>query len=207
MKITTVIFDLDGTITRPFLDFDAIREEMGLSADAGPILEAMEHMSEKERTHAEQVLLKHESRAVDESVLNDGACRTLDALRQAGIKIGILTRNKRINAEAVARKHNLAFDAIVDRHDGPAKPDAFGVLRLCEIFAAKPAETLVVGDFLYDLLSAKAANAVAVLLKNSEKTQKFAEYADFTVTSLDEILHIIDNMDDNRDKGNICLSS
>ena len=35
MTITTVIFDLDGTITRPFLDFDAIRAEMGLSADAG----------------------------------------------------------------------------------------------------------------------------------------------------------------------------
>ncbi len=200
MKITTVIFDLDGTITRPFLDFDAIRTEMGLSADAGPILEAMEHMSEEERTHAEQVLLEHESRAADESVLNDGARRTLDALRRAGIKIGILTRNKRINAEAVARKHNLTFDAIVDRQDGPAKPDAFGVLRLCEIFAAKPAETLVVGDFLYDLLSAKAANATAILLKNSEKTQKFAKYADFTITSLDEILHIIDNMDDKRER-------
>ena len=207
MKITTVIFDLDGTITRPFLDFDAMRAEMGLSADAGPILEAMEHMSEEERTHAEQVLLEHESRAADESVLNDGARRTLDALRRAGIKIGILTRNKRINAEAVARKHNLAFDAIVDRGDGPAKPDAFGVLRLCEIFAAKPAETLVVGDFLYDLLSAKAANATAVLLKNSEKTQKFAKYADFTVASLDEILKIIDNMDDNTEKDNACVSS
>lgn len=200
MTITTVIFDLDGTITRPFLDFDAIRAEMGLSADAGSILEAMEQMSEEERTHAEQILLKHEGRAVDESVLNDGARRTLDALRRRGINIGILTRNKRENAQAVAKKHNLAFDAIVDRQDGPAKPDAFGVLRLCEIFAAKPAETLVVGDFLYDLLSAKAANATSVLLKNSEKTQKFAEYADFTITSLDEILHIIDNIDDNRER-------
>jgi len=200
MKITTVIFDLDGTITRPFLDFDAIRAEMGLAPDAGPVLEAMEHMPPEQRIRAEEILLRHESRAVEESVLNDGARATLDALRRRGISIGILTRNKRENAESVARKHNLTFDAIVDRHDGPAKPDAFGVLRLCDIFRTLPGETLVVGDFLYDLLSAKAANAIAVLLKNTEEAGKFAKYADFTITSLDEVLHIIDNIDDNEER-------
>lgn len=49
MTIKTVIFDLDGTITVPFFDFDAIREEMGLSKDTGPILEAMEKMSPDQR--------------------------------------------------------------------------------------------------------------------------------------------------------------
>ena len=67
------------------------------------------------------------------------------------------------------------------------------MLRLCEQFAVQPAETLVVGDYLFDLLSARAAGAVAVLLKTHEKCSEFAEYADFTVTSLDELLGIIDN--------------
>ena len=39
MGRSAVIFDLDGTITRPFLDFDAIRREMGLPHGL-PILEA-----------------------------------------------------------------------------------------------------------------------------------------------------------------------
>lgn len=192
MSIKAVIFDLDGTITRPFFDFDAIREEMGLPADSGPILEAMEKMTTQERKRAEDILTSHENRAVTESTLNDGARETLDALRQKDISIGILTRNRRANAEAIARKHDLTFDAIVDREDGPVKPDAFGVLQLCRQFGAAPAETLVVGDYLYDLLSAKAAGAVAVLLKTHNECDRFAAHADFTINSLDKILDIID---------------
>jgi HAD superfamily hydrolase (TIGR01509 family) len=194
MTIKAVIFDLDGTITRPFFDFDAIREEMGLPPDSGPILEAMEKMTTRERKRAEDILASHENRAVNESTLNDSARETLDALRRRSISIGILTRNRRCNAEAIARKHNLAFDAIVDREDGPVKPDAFGVLKLCRRFAAAPAETLVVGDYLFDILSAKAAGAVAVLLKTHKECDRFAAHADFTIDSLDKILDIIDDM-------------
>ena len=193
MDIKAVIFDLDGTITRPFFDFDAIREEMGLAPDSGPILEIMEKMSPDQRKRTQDILTFHENRAVAESTLNDGARETLDALRQKDISIGVLTRNKRCNAEAIARKHNLTFDAIVDREDGPVKPDAFGVLRLCEQFATTPAETLVVGDYLFDLLSAKAAGAVAVLLKTHKECDRFAAHADYTIDSLDKILDIIDN--------------
>lgn len=196
MAIKTVIFDLDGTITRPYLDFDAIRAQIGLSPDAGPILEAMEHMSLEERAHADQVLLEHETRAVEESLLNDHARATLEALRDREINIGILTRNKRCNAEAVARKHDLQFDAIVDREDGPVKPDGFGVHKLCEHFGCEASETLVVGDFLYDLLSAKAANATAILLKSNKNAEDFVKYADFTISSLDEILVILDNINE-----------
>jgi len=194
MSIKAVIFDLDGTITRPFFDFDAIREEMGLAADSGPILEAMEKMTPADRKRTEQILTSHENRAVAESALNEGARELLDALRQKDINIGILTRNKRANAEAIAQKHNLAFDAIVDREDGPVKPDAFGVLQLCRRFEVAPAETLVVGDYLYDMLSAKAAGAVAVLLKTHQESDRFAAHADFTIDSLDKILDIIDDM-------------
>lgn len=193
MPVKAVIFDLDGTITEPFFDFDAIREEIGMSRDAGPILEAMQKMTAAERKGAEQILKFHEDRAVKDSTLNDGAAETLEALGLRSIHIGILTRNKRSNALAIAKMHNLTFDAIVDREDGPVKPDAFGVLKLCEQFAVQPAETLVVGDYLFDLLSARAAGAVAVLLKTHEKCSEFAEYADFTITGLDQLLGIIDN--------------
>jgi len=128
MPIRAVIFDLDGTITQPFFDFDAIREEMGLRRDSGPVLESMKKMSPERRKEAERILHFHESEAVTQSRLNAGARQTLEAIRKAGIHIGILTRNRRSNALAVAEKHNLKFDAIVYREDGPVKPDAFGVL-------------------------------------------------------------------------------
>ena len=194
MAIKAVIFDLDGTITRPFFDFDAIREEMGLDKNAGPILEAMEKMTPQQRRRAEKILHFYEQMAVANSRLNAGAKKTLQALRRAGICIGILTRNKRRNVLAVARKHGLKFDAVVDREDGPVKPDGFGVLELCRRFNVKPREAMVVGDYLFDLLCAKAAGAVAVLLTNHHRAEEFTKHADFAIKRIDQILQIIDRV-------------
>lgn len=191
MSIKAVIFDLDGTITQPYLNFDTMREEMGLPANSGPILEAMEKMTAGQRHRVEEILHRHEEEAVTKSELNPGARQTLETLRKAGISIGILTRNKRSNALAIARKHNLRFDAVLGRDEGPAKPDSFGVLQLCREFGVKPCETLLVGDYLFDLLCAKAAGAVAVLLTNHSQADDFAEHADFCIENIGQILHII----------------
>ena len=193
MSIKAVIFDLDGTITQPYFDFDAIREEIGLARDSGPLLESMEKMPPQLRRKAEKILYNHEESAVIESKLNSGAKQTLSALRAAGIHIGILTRNKRDNAYAIAQKHKLKFDAVIGREDGPVKPDAFGVLQLCRQFGVEPEETLLVGDYLFDLLCAKAAGACAVLLANHHQADDFAEHADFCIENITGILEIIAN--------------
>ncbi|MEN6577895.1 MAG: HAD family hydrolase [Phycisphaerales bacterium] len=193
MPIKAVIFDLDGTLTEPYFDFDAIREEIGIGRNAGPILEAMEGMTPQQRMRAEEILHYHEEKAVAESALNPGAQDTLEGLRLRGIRIGILTRNRKCNALAVAQKHRLRFDAVVGREDGPVKPHAFGVLHLCEQFAVRPAETMLVGDYLFDLLCARAAGAIPVLIANHDRAPEFALHADFTVQTLHELLPIVDN--------------
>ena len=192
MSINAVIFDLDGTITKPYFDFDAIREEIGMDRNSGPVLEAMEKMTPQERKKTEEILNYHEQKAVTESELNSGAKETLSAISAAGIKIGVLTRNRRDNAFEIARKHGLKFDAVVGREDGPVKPDAFGVLHLCRKFGVEPEETILVGDYLFDLLCAKAAGAVAVLLTNHTMADEFAEHADFCIENISSILDIIE---------------
>jgi len=191
MTIKAVIFDLDGTITEPFFDFDLIRQEMGLQESSGPVWEAMEKMTPQRRQQAEKILNFHEKKAVEQSKLNTGAKLTFSELRRQGIFIGVLTRNTSDNTLAVARKHGLEFDAVVGRDDGPVKPDSFGVLNLCKRFGVEPAETIVVGDYLFDMLCAKQAGAVAVLLANHKKACEFAEYADFKIEKIVQVLEII----------------
>ena len=191
MSIKAVIFDLDGTITQPFFDFDAIRQEMGLGPDSGPVWEAIGQMSEQQRVRAENILNFHEQRAVTQSQLNHGARETLENIRQTGIGIGILTRNRADNALAVAKKHNLQFDVVIGREEGPVKPDAFGVLEICRRLAVKPFQAMVVGDYLYDVLSARAAGAISVLLANHKRAEEFAQHADFKIENLKQILEII----------------
>jgi HAD superfamily hydrolase (TIGR01509 family) len=193
MRIKAVIFDLDGTITQPYFDFDAIREEIGLARDSGPVLESMETMTPPQRQRAEAILHRHEQEAVAASRLNPGTQQTLSALRSMGIHVGILTRNKQYNAFAIARKHDLQFDAVFGREDGPVKPDAYGVLALCRQFGVRTEETLLVGDYLFDLLCAKAAGAGAVLLANHRRAAEFAQHADFLIQNISEVLDIIEN--------------
>lgn len=193
MPIKAVIFDLDGTITEPFFDFDAIRAEIGIPRDGGSVLEAMEKMTPEQRQRAEAILHFHEDKALAASALNPGARETLEDLHRRGIRIGILTRNRKCNALAIARKHHLHFDRIVGREDGPVKPDAFGVRHLCRHFGVEPPEALLVGDYLYDVLCARAAGAVSVLLANHPRAPEFVQHADFVIRNLREILQIIDD--------------
>lgn len=191
MAIKAVIFDLDGTITQPFFDFDAIRAEMGLTAEDGPVWEAIQKMSAERRQQTEQILFYHEQKGVEESQLNEGAAETLAQLRHLGVKIGVLTRNRAANAWAVAQKHGLEFEAVVGREDGPIKPDVYGVLELCRRFGVRPDEVLVVGDYLFDVQCAHQAGAIAVLLANHPQADEFAEQADYRIDKLDEIVEII----------------
>lgn len=191
MKVNAVIFDLDGTLTEPILDFDKIRTEMGLESESVDILAAMKAMPPARQEQAHSILARHESHAALHSQLNDGVPELLAELRHRKIPIGLLTRNTRENTLHTARRHQLRFDAIVARHDGPSKPDAYGVLEICRRFNATPAETIVVGDFLHDLLSARNAGAIAVLMKTHPKADHYKVHADYAISHISELLEII----------------
>lgn len=198
MKIGAVIFDLDGTLTKPVLDFDRIRNEMGLSHESGDILAAMAGMDPDQQRQAESILTRHETHAAQNSELNEGATELLSHLRKQKIPIGLLTRNTRENTFHIAQQHHLSFDAIVARHDGPPKPDAYGVLKLCHELKSSPSETLVVGDFLHDLQAARNAGAIPVLIKTHPNADKYQDYADYSILHMGEVLDIIAELEQNK---------
>jgi HAD superfamily hydrolase (TIGR01509 family) len=186
------LFDLDGTITRPYFDFDAIRHEIGLPTEPRtPILEALQTMAPADRDRAEAILLRHEHQAAVASELWDDAHRVIDAIRAAAIPVALMTRNSRRSVDTVLARHGLQFDAEYTREDGPIKPAPDPVLNLCRRLNADPARAWAVGDYLFDLQSANAAGAISVLMVGDSALPPWADQARHVVRRLAQLLPLL----------------
>jgi len=184
-----VIFDLDGTLTRPYLNFDAIRAEMGIVA--GPILEGMASMDEAARQRADLILLRHEAEAVTHATLHDGAAEVVHDLRERGHRVGILTRNARRSVDAVLRKFGIVVDAVRTREDGAIKPSPIPLLSLCAEFGATPQDSWMIGDDRFDVLTGKAAQTRTILMIGDRAKPQWDPKADYVVRGLGEITAIL----------------
>jgi HAD superfamily hydrolase (TIGR01549 family) len=182
-----VIFDMDGTLTRPNLDFDLMRAEMGI--EASPILEAIEKMPLEQRERAEAVMHRHEAQSAATSELQPGAAEVVAAIRAAGWPVALMTRNSRASTEVFLKRHGFQFDWVRTREDGPFKPSPAPVLDICWALRREPAASCVIGDYHYDITCGKAAGAATVLLLDgSEQRPAWAEDADHVISRLGELL-------------------
>lgn len=164
MTLRAVIFDMDGTLTRPFLDFPAIRAAVGVPE---PLLENMLAMAPgTERDRAFAILEKFEDEAAGKSELNPGARELLDFLARRSIPTGLVTRNSRRSTDLTLTRHSLRIDYAVTRDDAPAKPRPEPLWKICERFRVLPANTLMVGDFKFDILAGRNAGTKTALLTN-----------------------------------------
>jgi len=185
-----VIFDLDGTLTEPVLDFDAIRAEIGLPEKV-PILEYLDQLTVGERARAEAVMLRHERAAIAQATLADGCADLLGHLREREIPIAILTRNVREVVETFARMFTFQFHAVYTREDGPPKPSPAGALSLCRAMGVAPAHTLAVGDYKYDVMAGRDAGCRTVLVdREGLAAHELVDWGspDLVVKSLRELL-------------------
>ena len=184
-----VIFDMDGTLVQPLLDFAAIRAELRVPAGVG-ILEAIESMDPRAKALAHKTLLEHELAAAGGAQAMPGAVSTLQAIRNGGLKTALLTRNAAPAMAMVIRRLGLEFDLAWSREQGPIKPAPDGVLRACKALGLAPSRTLCVGDFEYDIQAANAAGAVSVLLATTGRPA-FATRPHHTITALPQLLDLL----------------
>ena len=193
-----LLFDFDGTLTRPnALDFASLRKALGCRADAN-ILDYIDglHVEEKRRTEL-ATLDAFETAAARASYPNAGAEDLTRLLRARGIPFGILSRNTReciriaLENFPLLREHHFAF-ILTRQNSGRPKPNPDGVLRAAELFGLPPHEVLVVGDFVYDIAAGSAAGAPTVLVTNGHPLPPFDPAPDHTVTGLSEIEALLD---------------
>lgn len=160
--ITGIIFDLDGTLVDSQLDFSQIRQEIGLP-DGQPILEAIEHMSQEEATRCHEILDRHEIAGAERAQLIPGVTEMLATLAERELSLGLITRNSRQATDLTLQRLNIQFDHVLAREDAPAKPDPTAIHMLCRAWDLSVEQTVIIGDFHFDLEAGKRAGAWTVL--------------------------------------------
>jgi HAD superfamily hydrolase (TIGR01549 family) len=168
-----LLFDMDGTLTRPLLDFPRIKAEMGIGDR--PILEALVDMTGPERARAEAVLHRHEESAAADSALNEGCEELVRWIEQTGIPAALITRNSRRSVETVLARHGLSFAALVTREDCRHKPHPDPLHLACRLLNVTVDDTWMIGDGQYDVEAGLAAGARTIWISHGRERDFTAE--------------------------------
>lgn len=178
-KMKGIFFDLDGTLVDSNLNFSKIKEEIGISHDQ-MILEYIEKLTDKkEIERAREIVHRHELIGAESSTLLPGVKEFLEELNSLNIYTSIITRNSKAVAELTVKKHDLNFSYVISRDDFPPKPDPSSLNFLLNEFKLTPDISCYIGDYIFDLQTAKNAHVKAGLFIN-EKNQQFIEHSDFS---------------------------
>jgi len=196
-RICAVVFDFDGTLTRPgAIDFAAIHRAVGCPRGMG-LLEFLEAIDDPEkRLRKEAILVAAETEAAERCEANDGAKELVALIRENSVPMAILTRNRR---EAVERALlNLEgidaddFACIVTR-DLPMnpKPSPDGVRHAACELGVEVSNLLVIGDHAFDIEAGVRAGARTMFLQTDPRVAPAADDSDFAVRTLWEACEVI----------------
>jgi hydrogenase expression/formation protein HypE len=192
-----VVFDFDGTLTRPgAIDFAELRRLLGCPPRV-PILEYIDSLpDDASRRQAHRALDGFELAAARSSAPNEGAEDLVLDLSRAGIPCAILTRNSLASVKEAMRSFRRItlsdFPAVITREDaGRPKPHPDGVHRAAALLRLSPGEMLVVGDYVFDIAAGNAAGAATAFLTNGAALPAMEVKPDYTIASLGELAGIV----------------
>ncbi len=159
------VFDMDGTLTIGVHDFDMMRSELGLAPDAD-ILGSVQAMAPEQAAPMWDKINAMEYYFASLAKPMPGAVELLQHLYEKGVNLGILTRNV-----MPATLHTLKIchldqffmpENILDRASCEPKPHPAGILLLLQQWGAKTCDSVMVGDYLFDLEAGRASQVSTV---------------------------------------------
>jgi len=205
-----VVFDFDGTImdtteliiasfqytVRKHLNYDITPEEIYPTFGI-PLITALEGLApgrgqELIQTYREFNLANHDRMVT----MFDQVPETLTTLKERGYKLGLVTSKARHSLQKGLDLYDLQpyFDAIVAMEDTSYhKPHPEPLLHCLRLLAVAPEEALYVGDSPHDIKCAHAAGVKAVAVRWSSLSWDsiVAEYPEYVINSLSELITIV----------------
>jgi HAD superfamily hydrolase (TIGR01509 family) len=183
------IFDLDGTLTVPVHDFEYIRRELEIPANAD-ILGHLDSLPVLEASKRHSRLQEMELELARTALPSPGAVETLEILYQLGAQVGIVTRNDKnialLTLETIGIGHYFVSKNVLGRSEAPPKPDPAGIQHLLSGWGADPTEAVMVGDYLFDLQAGRSAGTTTVHVGRPDG-QFWPEFTDLAVATLTDL--------------------
>ena len=216
MAIEAVIFDLDGTLAQFNLDYKALRSEVrgylmsiGVPTSVLDVNESIFEMLKKTeifvknssksakafeevRTQALTIAEKYEMEAASTTSLLTGAVETLKDLQKMNVKMGLCTTSNEKAANYILQRFKIDgfFKVVVPRDKVTyVKPHTEQFEVALKTLGVRAKATLIVGDSVVDMQSAKELKAVAVGLPTGLSTteQLMSNGANYIITSLTDL--------------------
>ena len=211
--VKLVIFDLDGTLLDSFdsiiksfematkafgvdIDLNVVKDNIGIPSKE--ILRRALRVKVSEQSIKEILTLRRKlhDKLVMNAKLFDDVLPTLTELKRRGLKLALVSSNVKYRLKAILEKNKLThlFDSVVSYEDVKRpKPHPDMVLKALEEVGVKAEEAILVGDSINDVMSAKSAGVIAVLIDRFGIKKNIGE--DFRVTSLKELFKLIEELD------------
>jgi len=189
MTVKAVVFDLDGTIVDFNLDYRSARAEViqylsnqgfpqsifSLTESVFAMLKKLEiciknnRVNDKDysklRRDALAILERYEMQSAKSTKLVPGIFETLQALKKMKLQLGIFTVNGQKTTKHILSTFRLKpfFNSVVTRDSvHTVKPNPIHLETALKSLKAKPEETLVVGDSIWDMKTAKELHVFAI---------------------------------------------
>ncbi|GJM87341.1 hypothetical protein PR202_ga03284 [Eleusine coracana subsp. coracana] len=205
-----VVFDMDGTLTVPVIDFQAMYCEV-LGGDAAyaaaraagggtvDILHFVESWEPDLQRRAYEVIARFEREGLDRLQIMPGASELCGFLDGKQIRRGLITRNVKEAVDLFHQRFGMTFVPALSREFRPYKPDPAPLLHICSTWNIPPHEVIMVGDSLKDdVVCGKRAGAFTCLLDETGRYDPHESLPedvkpDFKVSSLTEVFRVLES--------------
>ena len=208
-SIRAMVFDFDGTLAATNIDFALMRAEvLEVAARWGVrervdadryILEIVAHAMEllpdddaraRFRVDAEAAMQSVELVASQVADPFPGVPEALQSLLDAGLRVGVITRNCRTGVAAVMDRHPIPHEVLLTRDDVElVKPHPSHLHLALDELGVAADRTLMVGDHITDIETGHSAGASAAGVLTAKTTrEQFEECgADFVADAVPDV--------------------
>ncbi|KAF8388304.1 hypothetical protein HHK36_026970 [Tetracentron sinense] len=207
-RLRGVVFDMDGTLTVPVIDFPAMykavlgEEEYVSVRSKNPsgidILHYIENWSPEKQRKAFEIITDFERQGLDRLQIMPGAAELCGYLDSKKIRRGLITRNIKAAVDLFHKRFGIVFSPALSREFHPYKPDPAPLLHICSNWDVHPYEVIMIGDSLKDdVACGKRAGAFTCLLDetgryDSPEFDTVDLKPDFKVSSLVEVHSLLE---------------